>query len=647
MHEARQWQRPRGERALLHIRRPRPGHILEPRGRKDPRVHGRRMHTRNHGETHGEEIHLPRRTVRRRLAAREPTPAGRDVVGLHAHERLSEQIGQIRVLAVGPVPHHVEILLRRRGCFAHATQIHGEHPAARRHETADRLAGLGPAIAVYTKNIARARSTAVGRGRPELGGQHDALIRLDRQPLDPHAILGASLVDRHASRLWLRRAHAAADAGFLAERGRSERPAGLARGCEPTRRIDGEGGERAGLRQREHGSRRRAGDLRGREHGEGGRLDHLLAAVGEPAEHERAGRLPQRLREAMLCVGLGDGEPIGTANEAVYPLGIAHRPPGVADIKEIPRGGADERWPRRPHEQVISVVHAEGELAEDVLLGVLRADGAGEFSEQARDVAGDGRGGDAVVEGGDIARLRAAAAVAHAAETVGADAGPRGEIVEAADAVVDHPRREVAAERNAGGAHDGVFGDAIAAGGLPVGVAELPPLPLADRVEEERGDAVRREEGGGPLVGVVSLADVNMPAGHEHRRPRLRKPPLVGEEEGSGHMDARLARVDDLLDRVARFFDAAGHLRGKRRPLRKRADRHAKGIAKPPLPRGHIGWRRERRPLLAPRLGRAVNGVEQVPLHHAGAGSTSGIGRGRRRDRRREDDHGRREETAK
>ena len=151
-----------------------------------------------------------------------------------------------------------------------------------------------------------------------------------------------------------------------------------------------------------------------------------------------------------------------------------------------------------------------------------------------------------------------------------------------------------------------------------MGIAELPPLPLADRIEEQRGDAVRGEEGGGPLVGVVGFADVGMAAGHEHARPRPWKRSFVGQEKRGGHEDARLAREDDLLHRVARLLDAAGHLWVERRSFRKWTDRREEGITEPLLPRGDVSRRGEAFPLAAVNGRRGIDLLEEEAAYHVG-----------------------------
>ena len=63
----------------------------------------------------------------------------------------------------------------------------------------------------------------------------------------------------------------------------------------------------------------------------------------------------------------------GKAHARVQTLGIAERVPGSPDVKEVFRRGTDDNRRWCPHHQVVCMVHPEGKLAVDVLLGVLGA----------------------------------------------------------------------------------------------------------------------------------------------------------------------------------------------------------------------------------------------------------------------------------
>ena len=72
---------------------------------------------------------------------------------------------------------------------------------------------------------------------------------------------------------------------------------------------------------------------------------------------------------------------------------------------------------RRAHHQVVRLVHAEGDLAENVLLGILRAVGVDQPAKGG-EVANRRRGDDAIIQRHEISRQRAAAGVARAADLV-------------------------------------------------------------------------------------------------------------------------------------------------------------------------------------------------------------------------------------
>ena len=153
------------------------------------------------------------------------------------------------------------------------------------------------------------------------------------------------------------------------------------------------------------------------------------------------------------------------------------------------RVGQEQRRPRGAQRQVIGVLHAERDLAGDVLLGVLRADG-GEQPFQRGDVARRRGTDDAVVEGHQIRGQRAAAGAAGAAELLRVDLRPARQVIEAADAVPDAIGRRAAADEQRADAGHGVFGGAAGDGRLALGVEQLDALALADRIVAQRRDAV-------------------------------------------------------------------------------------------------------------------------------------------------------------
>src|SRR6516165_8018259 len=103
------------------------------------------------------------------------------------------------------------------------------------------------------------------------------------------------------------------------------------------------------------------------------------------------------------------------AELAEYDAGFAKGGPGPLLIEVILRCDAHQSRPRGAHREIIDVLHAESDLAGDVLLGVLRAD-RGEETFERGDVAGRGGTNDAVVESHEVRGHGAAAGVAGTAD---------------------------------------------------------------------------------------------------------------------------------------------------------------------------------------------------------------------------------------
>ena len=115
------------------------------------------------------------------------------------------------------------------------------------------------------------------------------------------------------------------------------------------------------------------------------------------------------------------------------------------------------------------MLHAEGHLAGDVLLGVLRPD-RGEEPLQRGDVARRRRGEYAVVQGHQVRRQRPAARAAGAAQAARVDLGPAGEVIEAADAVPDAVAGGAPADQQRADAGHRVLGRVAPPGRLAVAV---------------------------------------------------------------------------------------------------------------------------------------------------------------------------------
>ena len=156
-------------------------------------------------------------------------------------------------------------------------------------------------------------------------------------------------------------------------------------------------------------------------------------------------------------------------------------------------------------------------------------------------------GGDPVVEGHQEGRLGPAARVPRDAQALRIDLGAAREIVEAPDAVADEVPCRAAADEERAGSDQVMLGRAPLDDRLPARVEGLDPLPLADRVEAEGGEAVFCEEYADALVRFGRLAVLAVAARHEHARERRW---AVGQVKQGRDVVPRPALVDDLFDRV-------------------------------------------------------------------------------------------------
>ena len=157
------------------------------------------------------------------------------------------------------------------------------------------------------------------------------------------------------------------------------------------------------------------------------------------------------------------------------------------------------------------MVHAERQLPEDVLLGVLRPDGR-EQGLEAGDVAARSRGADAVVQRHQVGGLRAAAAVARAADALGIDLRAGLQVVDGPHAVPDLEAGGVAAQQDAADAEHRVGGRAL---DLRQRGGHLAALALVDRVEDESRHAVEGQECPHRLVRLIGLGLAGVAAGHD------------------------------------------------------------------------------------------------------------------------------------
>src|SRR5262249_8568769 len=230
-------------------------------------------------------------------------------------------------------------------------------------------------------------------------------------------------------------------------------------------------------------------------------------------------RLAARLREAVLVVVLEQVHALAVPEQTVQELRLAEAGPGAADVEIVLRADTDERWPRRSHGEVVGVLHAAGDLAGDVLLGVLRADGR-EQPLQRRDVTRRRRGKDAIIQRHQVRGQRAAAGVAGAAEALRIDLRTRREVIEAANAVPDAIGRGARADEQRSDASHRVFRRAAGNGRLALAVEELDALALADGVVTEYRQAVLRHQDAGALIALDRLAVGAVTTRHQHAGKR-------------------------------------------------------------------------------------------------------------------------------
>ena len=164
--------------------------------------------------------------------------------------------------------------------------------------------------------------------------------------------------------------------------------------------------------------------------------------------------------EAVRLVGLEEVDALAVAEPAVDQLRLAEGVPAPLDVEEVARADAQEGRLGGPHGHVVGVVHAEGDLAGDVLLGVLRAD-RGEEPLERGDVARRAprrRSGRRGPSGRRSACRRRSCPCSRAG--VASISGRLGEVVEAADAVPDPVGRGLAADEHRADAGHRVLGRA-------------------------------------------------------------------------------------------------------------------------------------------------------------------------------------------
>ena len=313
-------------------------------------------------------------------------------------------------------------------------------------------------------------------------------------------------------------------------------------------------------------------------------LAHGNILAEQPAAHETRDSLAQLQCETMRRVGRGHVDRLRGTEARIETLRIAKHLPRAAEVEgRIACGRADQRGLRGAHDAVVRLVHAEGDLAEDVLLAVLRAQCLDEFTERG-EVATRCRSDDAIVERHEIRGLRAAAAVAGAADLVGEDVLAALQVVDDSHAVPDAELRHIRPDQRAAeagrrmlrGTHQPHVGmrhlhmrRIVEDGALPRRVEHLISLALPDGVVANRRHAVTGQQHADELILPRRLPLMTMPARHQHRGPRCRS---LGEIKIGREMKRRPRLKDDLLHAIAFALQRARDLRIQRRPLRQPAD---------------------------------------------------------------------------
>ena len=77
----------------------------------------------------------------------------------------------------------------------------------------------------------------------------------------------------------------------------------------------------------------------------------------------------------MSGVVLQQFDAFGESQTRIQPLCVAERGPHTANIEKVLCRGTNQDGRRGAHHQIIRVIHAEGDLAVNVLLRILGADG--------------------------------------------------------------------------------------------------------------------------------------------------------------------------------------------------------------------------------------------------------------------------------
>lgn len=208
----------------------------------------------------------------------------------------------------------------------------------------------------------------------------------------------------------------------------------------------------------------------------------------QPAGEEARGSFAEVAGVPVLFVGFDQVHSLGKAEDSVGALGLAKGVPGSGDGNEIVRCGQDKGRSGGPEDGEVRVVKAFPDLGEEDLLGIAGA-GAFVLFDQSRHETAGRRGFDPGIESHEEGGHVSAAGVAGAAEAAGIDFGPGGEVIEGAQAVVDHVSRETSAEQDGCAPEDLVLAGGLEEPGSRF-VEELFTLSLADGIVAQNGESV-------------------------------------------------------------------------------------------------------------------------------------------------------------
>ena len=214
---------------------------------------------------------------------------------------------------------------------------------------------------------------------------------------------------------------------------------------------------------------------------------------------------------------------------------------------------------RRLEKRERGVVHPKRQLAEDVLLRILRPDGFADRPEGG-DVTGGTRRLEPRLDSHQQRGHRSAAAVPHAADPRGIDIGPRLQIIDRSHPVPNAETRHAAAQQRRQRPHTVV---SRAGTDLRRG---LVPFPLVIGIVNQAGEPRLRRQHTAALIGIGALPVVRVSAGQDDRRIGRRKRGSIRQKEVRRHMHVRPALKENLLDLISVTRDGRHRPRVERAP---------------------------------------------------------------------------------